>query len=104
MTIGLLKEPAHETRVSLLAEAVATLTKKNITVFVESGAGEKAFCSNSDYEKAGAVIKNRNETLGLSDIILSINQPDQSEIANLKSKILVGVYQPLFHTDIMKQW
>ena len=52
MTIGVLKEPAHETRVSLLAEAIATLTKKGITVMVESGAGEKAFCSNTDYEKA----------------------------------------------------
>lgn len=111
MTIGLLKEPAHETRVSLLAEAVSTLTKKNITVFVESGAGEKAFCSNADYENAGAVIKNRNEVLSSSDIILSINQPDQSEIGNLKSlsagqagKIAIGVYQPLFNIDAMKQW
>ena len=33
MTIGVLKEPAFETRVSLLAEAVTALTKKNITVF-----------------------------------------------------------------------
>ena len=40
MTIGILKEPAYETRVSLLAEAVATLSKKNITVLVESDAGE----------------------------------------------------------------
>ena len=60
MTIGILKEPAYETRVSLLAEAVATLTKKNITVFVENGAGEKAFNSNADYEKAGAQIKRRD--------------------------------------------
>ena len=60
MTIGLLKEPDHETRVSLLAEAVATLTKKGITVLVENGAGEKAFCSNADYEKAGAQIKDRS--------------------------------------------
>jgi H+-translocating NAD(P) transhydrogenase subunit alpha len=111
MTIGLLKEPAHETRVSLLAEAVATLTKKNITVLIESGAGDKAFCSNNDYEKAGAVIKNRNEVLNSSDIILSINHPEQSEIGNLKSlsagqagKIAIGVYQPLFHVDLMKQW
>jgi H+-translocating NAD(P) transhydrogenase subunit alpha len=104
MTIGLLKEPAHETRVSLLAEAVATLTKKNITVFAESGAGEKAFCSNGDYENAGAVIKNRIEILNSSDIILSIHHPEQSEIANLKSKIAIGVYQPLFHADLMKQW
>ena len=36
MTIGILKEPAHETRVSLLAEAVATLTKKGITVILNA--------------------------------------------------------------------
>lgn len=104
MTIGLLKEPAHETRVSLLAEAVATLSKKNITVFIESGAGEKAFCSNSDYEKAGAVIKSRKEVLDSSDIILTINQPDPSEIGNLGSKVIIGVYHPLFNIDTMKQW
>ena len=75
MTIGLLKEPAHETRVSLLAEAVATLTKKGITVIVESGAGDKAFCSNADYEKAGASIDTRENVINRSDIILSIQQP-----------------------------
>ena len=96
MTIGLLKEPSHETRVSLLAEAVATLTKKGITVLVETGAGEKAFCSNKDYEKAGAQVKTRSEVLASSDIILGIHQPSQSDIENLKSKILIGVYQPLY--------
>ena len=70
MTIGLLKEPVYETRVSLLAEAVATLTKKGITVIVESGAGEKSFCSNSDYEKAGAQIKSRSEVFSAAEIIL----------------------------------
>ncbi len=104
MIIGLLKEPAHETRVSLLAEAVATLTKKGITVLVENGAGEKAFCSNAAYEKEGAQIKSRNEVLSSSDIILSIHQPELSEIQNLKSKIAVGVYQPLFNVDAMKGW
>ncbi len=104
MTIGILKEPAYETRVSLLAEAVATLTKKNITVFVESGAGEKAFCSNTDYEKAGAQIKNRAEVLGSSNIVLSIHPPDTSDLGHLASDILVGVYQPLFNIDTMKQW
>ncbi len=104
MTIGLLKEPAHETRVSLLAEAVATLTKKGITVIVENGAGEKAFCHNSDYEKAAAQIKSRSETLSSADIILSIHPPEASEINDLKSKIILGVFQPLFNAEIMKQW
>src|SRR5882724_10444502 len=104
MTIGLLKEPAYETRVSLLAEAVATLTKKGITVIVEPGAGEKSFCSNVDYEKAGAQIKSRNEILSSSEIILIIQQPEKSEIANLNSKILIGVYQPLYNVELMKEW
>jgi len=113
MTIGLLKEPTHETRVSLLAEAVATLTKKarlndavgqGITVVVENGAGEKAFCSNADYEKAGAQIKNRNEVLASSNIILSIHSLEPSDISHLSSDILIGVYQPLFNVELMKQW
>ena len=104
MTIGILKEPAHETRVSLLAEAVATLSKKNITVLVESDAGAKAFCSNADYEKAGVQIKNRNEVLASSNIILSIHPLESTDTSHLTSYILVGVYQPLFNADTMKQW
>jgi H+-translocating NAD(P) transhydrogenase subunit alpha len=104
MTIGILKEPAHETRVSLLAEAVATLIKKNITVIIETDAGAKAFCSNADYEKAGAQIKSRTEVLESSNIVLSIHLPETADTAQLTSDILIGVYQPLFNADIMKQW
>lgn len=104
MTIGLLKEPAHETRVSLLAEAVATLTKKGITVLVENGAGERAFCNNTEYEKAGAQIKERNEVWAAADIILSIHQPEQQAIGTKPQAILIGVYQPLYHPDVMNAW
>lgn len=104
MTIGILKEPAHETRVSMLAEAVAALTKKSITVWVESSAGEKAFCSNADYEKAGAQIKSRTEILENADLLLSIHAPLNSEAAKLKSKILIGVFLPLYQPELMKEW
>jgi NAD(P) transhydrogenase subunit alpha len=104
MTIGLLKEPAHETRVSLLAESVVTLTKKGITVLVESGAGDNAFCNNAEYENAGAVVKSRNEVLSSADIILSIHQPLQKEIEQLHSKILIGIFQPLYNIEQMKNW
>ncbi|HEX6429442.1 MAG TPA: NAD(P)(+) transhydrogenase (Re/Si-specific) subunit alpha, partial [Niastella sp.] len=43
MTIGVLKEPSEETRVSFLPEVVTALTKKGVTIYIESGAGEKAF-------------------------------------------------------------
>jgi H+-translocating NAD(P) transhydrogenase subunit alpha len=104
MTIGLLKEPGHETRVSLLAEAVSTLTKKGITVLTENGAGDKAFCSNMDYEQAGSQIKEKKDILLSADIILSIHQPLQSAMAEIQSKILVGVYQPLYNAGLMQQW
>lgn len=104
MTIGLLKEPAHETRVSLLAEAVATLTKKGITVLVENGAGEKAFCNDSEYEKAGAQVKSRSDIRSSADILLSIHHPEQQAPGFKPQAILVGVYQPLYHGELMRAW
>jgi NAD(P) transhydrogenase subunit alpha len=104
MTIGLLKEHAPETRVSLLPDAVSFLTKKGIQLFIEKGAGEKAFAADADYEKAGALLKTRTEVLTSSDLLLSIHQPSEYELNNCKNKILVGVFQPLFHTDLVKQW
>ncbi len=104
MTIGVLKEPGYETRVSLIDEAIAALTKKGLTVLVETDAGERAFCGNADYEKAGAKIKDKNEVLHASDIILSIHQPLQSAMADLESKIFIGIYQPLYNAGLMQQW
>lgn len=104
MTIGLLKEPSHETRVSLLAEAVATLTKKGITVVVEKDAGTKAFCSDADYEKAGAAIKSRGEVISSSQLLLSIHAPENGELDSTSKPVLIGVYQPLFNQSQMKDW
>jgi H+-translocating NAD(P) transhydrogenase subunit alpha len=104
MTIGILKEPAFEARVSLIAEAVAALTKKNINVIVESGAGEKAFCNDAEYEKVGAQIKNREGVINSSDVVLAIHAIAQEYIPNLKSKILLGVYQPLVNKELMQTW
>lgn len=104
MTVGLLKEPAHETRVSLLAESVAMLTKKGITVLVENGAGEKAFCSNEDYATAGAQVKTRDEVIAASDILLSIHMPAEADAAKMRSKVLVGVFQPLYNAGVMHTW
>jgi len=98
MTIGVLKEPSSETRVSLLPEAVATLTKKGIIVCVEKGAGSTAFSSDETYIKAGASIGDRVEIISKSDIILVI----QSQNLSIPpSKILIGVYQPLYNPSLM---
>jgi NAD(P) transhydrogenase subunit alpha len=103
MTIGVLKEPSGETRVSLLPEAVLQLTKKGIQVIVESGAGTDSSATNGDYEKAGASISSADEVIGRSEVILSIQQPDPSNSIP-GSKILIGVYQPLYNPGIMNEW
>lgn len=101
MTIGILKEPSFETRVSFLPDAVATLTKKGITVYVEKDAGSTAFSDNEDYIKAGAKITSAEELVRDADIILSIQTP---ALAVPSSKILLGVYQPLFNKGLMNEW
>ena len=103
MIIGVLKEPAPETRVSLLPEHITILKKWNVEVLVETNAGVTAFANDEKYSEAGATIKSRNEVLQSSDFILSINTPQLSEIDNRQSKILLGVYQPLFNAGLMKE-
>lgn len=103
MIVGMLQEPQEETRVSLLPEAVAQLTKKGITVLVAAGAGVKASASDADYEKAGAKISTAGEVIASSDIILSINVPQNSS-ALASGKILIGVYQPLYHPEKVQEW
>lgn len=104
MTIGVLSEPALETRVSLLPEASAALTKKGITVVIEEGAGENAFSNNEDYINAGVQVKSRQEVVQVSDIILSIHLPADFSSEQLTAKIFIGVYQPLFFSADIQQF
>ncbi|MFM9908277.1 MAG: NAD(P) transhydrogenase subunit alpha [Chitinophagaceae bacterium] len=101
MTIGILKEPSFETRVSLLPDAVAALSKKGIKILVETNAGSKTFSNDEDYIKAGATIASDLEIVNSSDIILSIQLPVQKISPD---KILIGVYQPLYNGALMNEW
>ena len=64
-------------------------------------AGLKASATDSDYEKAGARTGPAQEIISSADIILSIHQPGYAIPA---SKILIGVYQPLYQQSLMQQW
>ncbi len=101
MIVGILKEPPFETRVSLLPEAASQLVKKGISVVVESSAGSASSADDAQYLKSGASISTREEVINQSNIILSI-QPPLGSID--KDKILIGVYQPLYHPELVRQW
>ncbi len=103
MTIAVLKEQADETRVSLVPEIVAAYVKANVAVWVESGAGERAYHNDKAYQDVGALIKTRDEISAGADLILTIHQENVPD--GLKSgTALMGVYQPLFNFAQMEKW
>ncbi|MEO6731264.1 MAG: Re/Si-specific NAD(P)(+) transhydrogenase subunit alpha [Ferruginibacter sp.] len=102
MTIGVLKEPVPETRVSLLPEHILILKKWNVNVIVENNAGVTAFANNEKYVTAGAQIAGRDEILKSADIVLTINEPLIPEIGLLGSKIILGIFQPLFNVSLVQ--
>lgn len=103
MVIGVLKEQAPETRVSLVPEVVAALVKMNASVYVEPGAGDTAFHSDKSYTDAGAVIKDRNTIVNEANLILAIHTDNMPEGVK-QGTVVMGVFQPLFNTKQMQQW
>jgi NAD(P) transhydrogenase subunit alpha len=104
MTLGILKEPAGENRVSLLPEQVEALIKKNVQVIIETSAGANAFASDEVYKEKKATVVSRQQALA-SDIVLSIHPLSQDDIQHLKQfAVVIGVYQPLFKHETMSQW
>lgn len=104
MIVGILKELSFETRVSMLPETVSALIKKNVEVWIEQGAGEKASCADSDYVSVGATIKPAAEIFQSANIILSIHPPDETSHPPHPSQIFIGVFQPLYNGPLMHQW
>ena len=108
MVVGVLREPSFESRVSLLAEGVAVLMKRKLTVWVQSGAGSMAYCPDAAYSSVGAQIRSREELISGADVLLGIHPEIFAGTfqipETLQNKIVVGVYQPLFNSSVMAVW
>ncbi len=101
MIIGVLKEPDYENRVALLPDAVATLTKKNITVLVAESAGSKAFATDAAYIAAGATIVTNSEIHSKANVILAVNIFDEAVKEN---GIYIGTFMALSNTEKIQEW
>ena len=104
MIIGVLREPAFETRVSVLPDIASAIIKKGVQVSVEGGAGEKAFAADADYALAGAAILPREQVIEDADIILCMHQPATADLEAFRSKIIIGIYQPLYQPAMATRW
>ncbi|MBF2009135.1 MAG: Re/Si-specific NAD(P)(+) transhydrogenase subunit alpha [Chlorogloeopsis fritschii C42_A2020_084] len=99
-----------ERRVALIPDTVARLVKQGLEVWVEAGAGERAFFSDAAYEAAGATIIADNSKLwGEADILLKVSPPQEredgrSEIDLLKAgSVLISFLNPLGNPIVAKR-
>ena len=96
MVIGILKEPGAEKRVAMLPGEVAVLKKLGPDIIVESGAGEKAWASDSDYLSAGASVGERKDLISKSSLLLSINPLTGENIDSFsEGQVLCSVVNPV---------
>jgi alanine dehydrogenase len=85
--IGIPKETElQEQRVALVPESVGFLVANGHKVVVESGAGERANFSDSDYSESGAEILYNSKEVYQADIILKVSPPNEEEISLMKYK------------------
>ena len=83
--IGIPKETElQEHRVALVPESVGFLVANGHRVVVESGAGQKANFSDSDYSESGAEIIHDTKEVYQADIILKVSPPNNKEISLMK--------------------
>lgn len=92
MKIAVAKEiEVCERRVALNPDTVTRLVKQGLEVWVETGAGEGSFFTDSAYEAAGAtVISDPGKLWGEADILLKVSPPKQRENGSSEIELLTG--------------
>ena len=97
MQIGVPTETANgEGRVALVPKDAAALRKHGAEVLVEAGAGQSAYCSDDDYRAAGASVATRQQVLGTTDLLLTVNGVTNADAVGLKEgATVVGFLAPL---------
>ena len=82
MKIAVLKETLpNETRVAASPETVKKFTSLGIDIAVETGAGDSARFSDSDFEQAGATISpSAADAIQQADLIAKVQAPTEEEL------------------------
>jgi NAD(P) transhydrogenase subunit alpha len=104
VTIGIVKESTdNETRVALVPEVTTKLAAMNVTVLVESGAGEAAGIPDDLYKNV-EFVSDAGELIGRCDILFKVQPPTAAEIAALKpGAIVTGYMQPHRQHTMLQQ-
>lgn len=96
VSLIVLKEAAHETRVAATPETVKKMSGMGIKVTVEAGAGDKAGFADTDYKKAGAAVaKAMAASLKKADVVMAVRAPSAAQVKNMKADaVLIAMLNP----------
>jgi len=96
MIIGVLKETQKgDKRVAITPKIAQQLIAKGFEIKVEEDAGANSSYKNSDYSKARALIRTKQDLFNNTDILIKINPFDNKELKKLKKgQIIIA---QLFH-------
>jgi H+-translocating NAD(P) transhydrogenase subunit alpha len=84
----------RETRVSVTPETAKKLIAQGHQIFVQSGAGVAASCTDAAYEAVGATMTDAATSLGC-ELVLKVRSPNSDELASMSSgQTLVGMLNP----------
>jgi NAD(P) transhydrogenase subunit alpha len=104
MKIGIPNEISDgERRVAIVPKTASQLLKDGHEVFIETGAGAKAYFTDSEYEQAGAVIvKNKQLLFSGPDVIMKIQSPQREEIEMMKkSSTYIGYLSSVLNAEFL---
>ncbi|MDZ4680248.1 MAG: Re/Si-specific NAD(P)(+) transhydrogenase subunit alpha [Saprospiraceae bacterium] len=100
MQIGILKEK-QENRVAIAPDALAKIKALGVEVCVEASAGVGAMYDDDAYAAEARVVS-RETLLEQSDLIISINPPDDAELSKLKEgAVLIAQFQPFLYPEVI---
>jgi len=72
-----------ENRVSITPEITKSMVDDGAEVYVQAGAGEGSFFTDSEYEKAGAeIIEDVEKLFSMADLILKVKEPQFNDEVN----------------------
>ncbi len=111
MRLAVAKEiEVSERRVALIPDVVSRLVKQGFDVWIEAGAGDRAYFPDADYEAVGAqIVADREKLWREADILLKVRPPQldqdgRSEVDLLRDgSVLVGFMDPLGQPEIARR-
>ncbi len=74
----------QESRVALIPDGARVLVRAGVEVVVEAGAGARAYCPDAAYRDAGASVVDTATAWGTADVVVKVQRPSPSEIAQLR--------------------